>query len=584
MLLLYGRLEAATISRRAEVSPRLTRQSLAVMIQHNFVQFTQVSEGAGDRVFYVCNWKEVMTLLQTGSVMLWASKEVSAEAAALVKYVSIYGKAKAGDVTSAFNPVSTASDASSKAPAFEDVLLQLVQKKILRVSHLHEAKPLEDFKQSIRDEEILARKTAQIPETRKAKEVEEHLNRRLQALQAIADSPDTGLKRKADVQDDGRARKRMRTNDDAKPAVDPEAMLRVNHDKYAVHQRNEALVVLCQKRLGPTPAAVYRFILKELEPKIFSCRQDTSDVSITTLAISRIIPSDFDLQSVWATLKASQGKSKHSKTPSRPTSKSRRRNSDGELESDEGMSDEEADSEDDDFVENDVNDLASDEDFDPNEQGSLQNGDRIKMVNRFCELFAMDSLKFLRKIGTRSMGEWQVDYSALSQTLRQLEIESMVQQKFGDLAPRLLRIVKDKIKVDEKQLSTIALLKQKDIRHVLTSLHEVGALDLQEVPKRLDRQPSMTYFLWFHNPARAVSCMAQDLCKGLARIHQRLQFELQNRKRLLDKSQRTDVRNKESEYLSKGELAELRKIRLVEEKLLAQSARLENSYSILIDF
>lgn len=252
---------------------------------------------------------------------------------------------------------------------------------------------------------------------------------------------------------------------------------------------------------------------------------------------------------------------------------------------------EEIDSGDESFIENDDHLLpGDDDDYDPRNErylssaNGVEKGERIKMTNQFCDLLASDSLKFLRKVGTKAMGEWHVDYEALSNTLRQFEIEAIVQQKFGDLAPRLLRIVKDKVKIDEKQLSTIALLKQKDIRHVLTSMHKAGALDLQEVPKRLDRQPSMTFFLWCHNPGRAIGSLSQDLCKAICRIYQRLHHELEARKRLLDKAQRTDVRNKEAEYLSRDELQALRQIRLVEERLLAQSARLAESYSILMHY
>lgn len=591
--MLYGRLEAVSIAKRSETSPKLTRQSLAVMIQHNFVQFSTSLAGGTERTLYECNWKEILGLLRTGKIMWWASQEASPEAAALVKYVSIYGKVKTSDLAAAFT--SSHADELTQTIGFDKTLLNLVQSKILRVTTLHESQPVEDFKQSIRDEEMNSMSREAMPETKRAKTVEERLQKRLAQLESVANSQDIGLKRKADLADVGRARKRVRMDDQAQSVVDPDVVLRINHDKYHVHQRNEELVKLCQGRLGPTPAAVYRCVLKEIEPLVFSCRQNTSSIIITTLAISRALPPDLDLASIWATDTSSRRRAEDSHNENSRRKKSKSRTNGSERDSDsaesaksesEGLfnSDDEG-SADDSFIEYDMDELAADEDYDPDrEPATPQSGEKIKLVNRFLELFATDSLKFLRKTGSRSMGEWHVDYDALAGTLRQLEIEALVQQKLGDLAPRLLRIVQDKIKVDEKQLSTTALLKQKDIRNILTALHEMGVLELQEVPKRLDRQPSMTFFLWFHNRERAVSALAQDLCRTMCRVHQRLRFELERRRRLLDKSMRTDVRNRESEYLSRGELAELRKIRGVEEKLLAQSSRLADSYAILVDY
>lgn len=576
-LLLYGRSEAVTISRKSEVSPKHTRQSLVVLIQHDFVQFSTINESGIERTYYQCNWKEILGLLRTGKIMQWADQEVSLTAAALVKYIALYGKVKVADLGSVFNTRGTQLAPSSEEMDFDAMLLQLVHRKILRVTSLHESKPAEDFKQSIRDEEMQKFNGLTMPEAKKAKEVEELLNSRLARLEEETNSAEHGLKRKSEAQDNGPSRKRAKTRVDDNPFVDPDVLLKLNHDKFLVHQRNADLVELCTRRLGPTPAAVYNHILRELEPQIFSCRQDTTSLVFTTLKISRAIPEDLDLESVWANAKPSKTNGKSAKVR---TKERLDRPVDSDLDSEEEP---EADSDDEHFIIEDDPDLASDEDYDP-DLGPTANGDRIKFVNMFLDLFAMDSLHFVRKVGSRFMGEWQIDFASLSRVLKQLEIESVIQQKFGDLAPRLLRIVKDKVKIDEKQLSTTALLKRKDIQHVLTSLHEIGVLDLQEVPKRLDRQPNMTIFLWYHNSERAISCLSQNLCKAMARVHQRLTHELQNRKRLLDKSQRTDVRNRESEYLSKGELSELRKIRNVEEKLLTYSSRLAHSYSILVDY
>lgn len=539
-----------------------------VLIQHNIVQFTTNNENGTDRTYYVCNAREVLGVLRIGKIMWWASEEISSEAAAIVKYVAIQGKVKAGELSSVFK----VDEVSDNTVDFESLLMSLVKRRILRVAHVHECMPIEDYKQSIRNEELQIMKSLSMPETKKAKEIEERLHRKLNELADENNSADSGLKRKAETQGNGPAAKKLkRTDSQAVPIVDPDVMLRLNHDKYLVYQRNLDLVELCQARLGETTAAVYKYILKDLEPKIFSCDQDTTSLVFTTLKLGNLIPRTLDLASVWA-------------DPAGRSNVSAQARLDDELD-DEDILDG-PNSDDENFIEHDINEDNDKDDYVSNNKAINGTGtNRLNLVNRFLVRLASDSLHFVRKVGTKSMGEWQVDFNGLSNVLKQLEIERVIQHKFGDQAPRLLHILREKKKLDEKQFVMLAFLKQKDIRHVLTCLHQVGVVDLQEVPKKLsERISNTTLFLWFHNQRRAISCLSQDLCKANARVHQRLAFEIKNRQRLLDKSQRTDVRNKEAEYLSKGELQELRKIRLIEDLLLRQSGRLAHAYSVLVEY
>lgn len=545
------------------------------MLQHNILRYVTTTENSRDRTFYEVDWQQALHFLRAGRELWWVSQELSSEAAAVLKYISLNGKMKASDITSAFVPGQRKGQ-SEQARAFEKILSSLLEKNFIREASIHDTRPIEDLRQKIREEEQQQAQLGSVPVAKRVQEIELLVEKRLQSM--LTGSRDVlGLKRKNSSQDHGRPHKRVKMDSSEGPHIDPETVLRVDHEKYLVHQRTEDLVNLCRRRLGPVPGAVYRFVLKLIEARIFSCQQDTSEFVVTSLQIIRVIPRDFDLSSIWAQQPTKQGQKS---TKIRTKAKlSHSHDEDG----DDVSSDGDLGTDQSEFVEEDEDaGMASEEEYMPDQ--IPMDGERIKMLNRFLELFVSDSLSLLRKVGTRSMGEWQVDFPHLVNILCELEIESTIQQKFGDLAPRLLRIIKDKVKVDEKALSTVALLKQKDIRHILTALHEIDVLDLQEVPKRLDRQPSMTYFLWGHNQERATATLSASILRAITRVQQRLQHELSRNSRLLDKSQRTDVRNRESEYLSKEELISLRRIRAVEEKMLAQSARLANSYSILAEY
>ena len=77
---------------------------------------------------------------------------------------------------------------------------------------------------------------------------------------------------------------------------------------------------------------------------------------------------------------------------------------------------------------------------------------RMNLIKMHLEILAQDSYHFVNLEGTRALGEWSVDFAALTKTLKQVEFEKIIEQKFGGIATRLLRILQDKGKLDEKQV------------------------------------------------------------------------------------------------------------------------------------
>jgi len=134
------------------------------------------------------------------------------------------------------------------------------------------------------------------------------------------------------------------------------------------------------------------------------------------------------------------------------------------------------------------------------------------------------------------------------------------------------------------QIASIALLKQKEIRSILTGLQENGYLHLQEVPKTSVPQISRTYFLWFHDPDRAIQSLVTDTYKAMSRAIQRTNVERAKRSSLLEKWERSDVQANVEEYLTTSEKRELEIWLSREEKLLGQLMRLDRTMMILRDF
>jgi DNA-directed RNA polymerase III subunit RPC3 len=134
------------------------------------------------------------------------------------------------------------------------------------------------------------------------------------------------------------------------------------------------------------------------------------------------------------------------------------------------------------------------------------------------------------------------------------------------------------------QIANISLLKQKEIRSVLSRMHEAGHLELQEVPRSNPPQVQRTYFLWYHEAERASVNLLTDVYKAMSRNIQRTNEERKKRARLLEKSERTDVQENYEEYMSTSEKRELELWKNREGNLLGQLMRLDRIVMILRDF
>jgi DNA-directed RNA polymerase III subunit RPC3 len=192
------------------------------------------------------------------------------------------------------------------------------------------------------------------------------------------------------------------------------------------------------------------------------------------------------------------------------------------------------------------------------------------------------SLAYKRTNGT--IPEWTVEFRRVARQLRHLEIERIVGNRFGRIALRLVRILLAKGKLDEKRLQEISLVSQKDLRQVLALMQETGFVDLQEIPRDSQRVPHRTVFLWCFDPDRVGRNLLHDTYKAMSRCFQRLQFERNGVKDFLDKTERTDVKGKEEEYLNEGELQKLQQWRDKEALMLGEIARLDDIVAVLRDF
>jgi len=362
--------------------------------------------------------------------------------------------------------------------------------------------------------------------------------------------------------------------------------------------RNAELVSLAESRHGKVSSQVYAELLKRLEEKYFRCREpypadgnEEDDpkkrIKLSVLELSKTFSKDIDLEnSIVAAPRPPKKKARKrsysdAEDEDEPHPNGYRKKVNGKGKRRQSNSEDDEDDDDD-----DISDL--EELYDDEEEGidaeNRKKKIRMELLKQHMQLLAEDSWKFVQLESNRGLGEWSVNYKELGKLMRHIELEKVVEETFGEMGLRLLRIIKDKGKLEEKQIASIALLKQKEIRSILTGLQENGYLHLQEVPKTSIPQISRTYFLWFHDPDRAIQSLVTDTYKAMSRAIQRTNAERAKRSSLLEKWERSDVQANVEEYLTTSEKRELEIWLSREEKLLGQLMRLDRTMMILRDF
>jgi DNA-directed RNA polymerase III subunit RPC3 len=107
----------------------------------------------------------------------------------------------------------------------------------------------------------------------------------------------------------------------------------------------------------------------------------------------------------------------------------------------------------------------------------------------------------------------QVEFDIIHRRLQLQALETACRDRHGSEGVRVMRLLLETGKMDEKQvklwflrlqiqkyssqqISKIAMMAPKDCRPLLFSLSADAFISLQEVPRGADRNPTRTFFLW----------------------------------------------------------------------------------------
>lgn len=177
-----------------------------------------------------------------------------------------------------------------------------------------------------------------------------------------------------------------------------------------------------------------------------------------------------------------------------------------------------------------------------------------------------------------------VEFEIVSKRLRRRVLEAVARERHGDDGVRIVRLLLDIGKMDEKQIAKVAMMPNNVVRPLLAALSSDFLISTQEVPRSADRNPTRTFYLWHVDLPKAYSALLGHLYKTLYNIGMRRQAEQEEPtvEAVLAKRARTDVAQDEN-LLSRMERDVLKEWETKREKLTVLEMRVEEVVFILRD-
>ncbi|NXT68498.1 RPC3 polymerase, partial [Chaetops frenatus] len=112
---------------------------------------------------------------------------------------------------------------------------------------------------------------------------------------------------------------------------------------------------------------------------------------------------------------------------------------------------------------------------------------------------------------------------------------------FGSRCARIFRLLLRKKHLEQKQVEDFAMIPAKEAKDMLYRMLSENLVSLQEIPKTPDHAPSRTFYLYTVNVMAAARMLLHRCYKSVANLMERRQHEMQENKRLLEKSQRVEA-------------------------------------------
>jgi DNA-directed RNA polymerase III subunit RPC3 len=218
------------------------------------------------------------------------------------------------------------------------------------------------------------------------------------------------------------------------------------------------------------------------------------------------------------------------------------------------------------------------------DDGTTSKDSRLESMRQHLLLLSETKHQFLRHCGSQNRGLWTVDFESLVESLQNAEVDTVIERSFGRHGLRLSRILRDKGKLDDKNLPLLALMKKSDVQTTMLAMQVAGFVDVQEVPRSTNHKARDVIHLRFFDMKRNQSQLLDNLYKAMVRSLQTLAVLRHEERNILSFVERKDVRGKEAEVMKASHYNQYNKHLELQSKLLGQVMRLDDLVAILRDF
>ncbi|KAG5928188.1 hypothetical protein E4U42_001128 [Claviceps africana] len=637
-----GRCTVSQLVQQTSLSPRHLRNGLGVLIQQNLLYHH--TDPDTNVTHYEANSDACYNLVRSGKILDVINDRYGNAERDLVQTLMQLGYARIADLTHAFTSrapktnghTNGSHESSSGLIESKDhlnaALARLIQAEILETVRPESFRnPAEMFR------EITADVTQTAPGEKASKnKVETHM----QIVERYKNFRDQSkaLKRQLDLTAGPNTKRRRLQNGsrhhddyvfDDVPDLNPNVVVRVNHERCLVELRNHRLADFAADHLGEATGQVYRTLLDLLTVKFARCRADPltgeqnhdPNATVTTMEIFEHLSDDVHVS-------GGIGKPPKDMVDTESAEKIRS----GPFSYD---SDSESDSDDDNGPAPNVKPAAprgrmaravsaaaaaaaaaavtgagsggrlgdnddDDDDDDDADLSSHTNGrrhtkvkfedvatpkeSRIDQMRNHLLLLAESKHRFVRHSGNHGRGQWAVDFDLLMDRLRESELDAYIEQSHGRHGLRLTRILREQGKLDEKMLPSAALMKKSDVQGKMLAMQMAGLVDVQEVPKDNSRLANRTIFFWFFDGERTQAQLLDDVYKAMLRCLQTLDVERHKERNILTFVERKDVKGKEQEVMTTEHYNRYNQHLEGQQRLLGQLLRLDDMVAIFRDY
>ncbi|SMR63081.1 unnamed protein product [Zymoseptoria tritici ST99CH_3D1] len=607
-----GRLARARLQQITRIPARQLRHALTILVQQHILLYSTSDDQA--IAFYQVDWRNTYYLLRANRIITCVEERYGEGAGQIITTILQLGHVRVGDLAQAFdvgehvghekengtcdNPLNGEGSAKTNGVdsqpghgkitsvgQFHDTLRTLLVdgflNKFQKRSYMPSADLQTEMEEQVISEQFPDRKVTGGKKQGEFRSAVNMLKRKWREGDEFSEIRDTTRAGQ------GALNKRAKLNGantngaghgdhgvgDSGVRLPNDMVLKVNHAQCTLALRSQRLEEMSESYLGGITSHVYGALLQVLEgrkrgrdddiiePDLDPGDEELRQPTATTSEVVELLDPTFDL-SLSINGASSMYKITNGDSNGKPQKKPKA--FDPELE-ELGIKQE----------------MESDDEDDHHFPGYSSYADREKrlcLIEEHLKLLAEHSKGFCTRVGNAGHGEWRVNFPALTKTLIQNDIDATIMARFGKVHTRITRLLRERGRLDEKQVASFSMMRIKDVRVILTELQFAGLVEAQEVPKDTARTPARTIYLWIHDQERVSSILLQQTYQAMSRTFRRLAVEREAYKSAVERAEMYP------DSLSPSDRDALMQWREIEEKLLMQVQRMDELVALLRDF